>query len=182
MWLREDLRLDDHPALTAAIERGAPLHLVYVLDDDSPEVRTLGGAARWWLHHSLEALDAALRGQGGRLHLRRGPAEDVIPAIVEEIGADAVHWTRRYGAAREGDARIKSALRAAGPNPALAVMLVAYELSRHRDARAVDRHDGAGRPVPRLHPVLASVPPARCRTPVAAIAARRRHLGRRRIR
>ena len=114
MWLREDLRLDDHPALTAAIERGAPLHLVYVLDDDSPEVRPLGGAARWWLHHSLEALDAALREQGGRLHLRRGPAEDVIPAIVEEIGADAVHWTRRYGAAREVDARIKSALRAAG--------------------------------------------------------------------
>ena len=114
VWLREDLRLDDHPALTAAIERGAPLHLVYVLDDDSPEVRPLGGAARWWLHHSLEALDAALREQGGRLHLRRGPAEDVIPAIVEEIGADAVHWTRRYGAAREVDARIKSALRAAG--------------------------------------------------------------------
>ena len=33
-----------------------------------------GGAARWWLHHALAALDAALAARGQRLVLRRGPA------------------------------------------------------------------------------------------------------------
>ena len=114
VWLRDDLRLDDHPALTAATERGAPLVVVFVLDDESTEVRPIGAASRWWLHHSLTSLDAALRERGGRLVLRRGPAETVIRELVAEVGADTVHWTRRYGAAREIDARLKAHLRASG--------------------------------------------------------------------
>jgi len=114
VWLREDLRLDDHPALTAAVERGAPIHVVFVLDDESPEVRPIGGAARWWLHHSLLELDAELRERGGRLHLRRGPAEQVILQLAADLDAGAVHWTRRYGAAKQLDARVKEQLRTAG--------------------------------------------------------------------
>lgn len=114
VWFRDDLRLDDHPALSAALERGAPVVAVFVLDDASPEIRPIGAASRWWLHHSLLALDASLREQGGRLVLRRGPAEAVIGGLVEETGADTVHWTRRYGAAREIDARLKTALRSTG--------------------------------------------------------------------
>jgi len=114
VWLRDDLRLEDHPALTAAVDRGGPLVVAYVLDDVSPQVRPLGAAARWWLHHSLAALDARLREAGGRLVLRRGPAERVIPALVAEAGAGAVHWSRRASAAREVDARLKAALVGAG--------------------------------------------------------------------
>ncbi|MDJ0336341.1 deoxyribodipyrimidine photo-lyase [Salinibacterium sp. G-O1] len=108
VWLRDDLRLADNPALTAATERGAPVVLVYILDDDSPEVRPLGAASRWWLHGSLTSLAAST---DGNLVLRRGAAETVIPALVAETGADAVFWNRRYGAAREIDARLKSSLR-----------------------------------------------------------------------
>ncbi|MGV8896929.1 MAG: cryptochrome/photolyase family protein [Rhodoglobus sp.] len=108
VWLRDDLRLADNPALTAATERGAPVVLVYILDDDSPEVRPLGAASRWWLHGSLSSLAAST---DGNLVLRRGAAETVIPALVAETGADAVFWNRRYGAAREIDARLKSSLR-----------------------------------------------------------------------
>ena len=32
VWFRQDLRLHDHPALQAAITRGEPLLLVYVLE------------------------------------------------------------------------------------------------------------------------------------------------------
>ena len=88
VWLRDDLRLADNPALTAAVERGAPVLLVYVLDDESAEVRPIGAASRWWLHRSLESLAASA---GGNLVLRRGAAETVIPALVAETGADAVH-------------------------------------------------------------------------------------------
>ncbi len=110
VWLRNDLRLADNPALTAAAERGAVV-LVYVLDDESPEVRPLGAASRWWLHGSLRSLCTAAQ---GNLMLRKGPTEAVIPALVAEVGADAVYWNRRYGAAREIDARLKSSLRGDG--------------------------------------------------------------------
>ena len=114
VWFRDDLRLTDHPALTAAVERGKPVVLLYLLDEVSPGIRPLGGGTRWWLHHSLTALAAAIEGLGGRLVLRRGAAEVEVPNLVAEIGAGAVYWNRRYGASREVDARLKSALRSAG--------------------------------------------------------------------
>ncbi len=111
VWLRDDLRLADNPALTAAVDRGAPVVLVYILDDESAEVRPMGAASRWWLHGSLRSLATST---ADNLVLRRGAAEVVIPALVTETGADAVFWNRRYGAAREIDARLKSGLREQG--------------------------------------------------------------------
>ena len=112
VWFRDDLRVADHPALHAAVERGAPILCVYVLDDESPGIRPLGGAARWWLHGSLMALAEALEEHGGRLVLRRGSADHVIRALVDETGAGAVFWNRRYGGPeRDLDASLKRALR-----------------------------------------------------------------------
>ena len=114
VWLRDDLRIADNPALTAAAERGAPVVVVYLLDEQSPGARPLGGASRWWLHHSLTSLASDLEARGARLTLRRGAASVVIPALVAEVGAGAVYWNRRYGALREVDAALKSHLRAEG--------------------------------------------------------------------
>jgi deoxyribodipyrimidine photo-lyase len=111
VWFRDDLRLSDNPALTAAVERGRPIALVYVLDEVSPGIRPLGGAAHWWLHQSLTSLGADAAARGARLLLRRGSAEAVIGSLVEELGAGAVFWNRRYGQAeRDVDTTIKSAL------------------------------------------------------------------------
>jgi len=90
VWLRRDLRLVDQPAFHATAQAG-PVVPVYVLDDESPKHRKMGGASRWWLHHSLASLDADLRKAGSRLTLRRGKCEDVLPAIAAECGASAVH-------------------------------------------------------------------------------------------
>jgi deoxyribodipyrimidine photo-lyase len=106
VWLRDDLRLNDNPALVAAAGRGGPVVLVYVLDEVGRGIRPLGGASRWWLHHSLAALGAETP-----LVLRRGPAEEVIPALVAETDAGAVVWNRRYGPARDIDARLEQRLR-----------------------------------------------------------------------
>ncbi|MBF4600277.1 deoxyribodipyrimidine photo-lyase [Frigoribacterium sp. VKM Ac-1396] len=115
VWLRDDLRLADNPALTAAVERGEPVVVLYLLDDETDGIRPLGAASRWWLHHSLSALDASLREIGGRLTLRRGPQARELPRLVDEIGAGAVFWNRRYGlAARDADADLKSSLRERG--------------------------------------------------------------------
>jgi len=111
VWFRQDLRLADNPALAAACARGAVV-AIYILDEASEGVRPLGGASRWWLHHSLAALDRAL---GGKLVLRRGDPARVLDELIAETGADAVFWNRLYDAASVArDASIKAALRGKG--------------------------------------------------------------------
>ena len=95
VWLRRDLRLADHPALHIAAQCG-PVIPVYVLDDETPGDRKLGGASRWWLHRSLAALSNRLESHGSKLVLRRGPAAKVLAELVEETGAEAVHAIRHY--------------------------------------------------------------------------------------
>ena len=95
LWLRRDLRLADQAALLAAYAAG-PVVPVYVLDDETPQHRRMGGASRWWLHHSLASLNAALEARGSRLILRRGNCADVLTALAVEIGASEA--TRRYKA------------------------------------------------------------------------------------
>lgn len=95
VWLRDDLRIADNPALHAAAERGDVV-VCYLLDGVSAGIRPLGGASRWWLHHSLSSLAGALEKRGIPLTLRSGRAEQEIPRILKECGADAVFWNRRY--------------------------------------------------------------------------------------
>ncbi|HEX8626078.1 MAG TPA: deoxyribodipyrimidine photo-lyase [Allosphingosinicella sp.] len=95
VWLRQDLRLDDQPALAAAAIEGAAIP-VYVLDDETPGRWKIGGAQRWWLHHSLRQLDRSLQARGSRLILRRGRAEAELARLAEEAGAGRIHATRHY--------------------------------------------------------------------------------------
>jgi len=112
LWLRRDLRLADHAALTAACAGGRAVIPVFILDD---QMAALGAAAKWRLGRGLEVFAARLEELGSRLILRRGPALEVLQALIDETGADAVHWSRLYDpAARERDAEIKSALKAQG--------------------------------------------------------------------
>ncbi len=115
MWFREDLRLSDNPALHAAASAGAPIICVYILEDLVDGRRELGGASRWWLHHSLDALSQSIADKGGRLVLAQGNATEIIPRLAEEIAACGVHWNRRYDAAGIGaDKAIKSQLKESG--------------------------------------------------------------------
>jgi deoxyribodipyrimidine photo-lyase len=91
LWLRRDLRLADQPALAAAIDSGAPVIPIYVLDDETPRHRAMGGASRWWLHGSLASLSRDLEARGSRLILRRGASHTVLAQVAEETGARDVH-------------------------------------------------------------------------------------------
>jgi deoxyribodipyrimidine photo-lyase len=90
MWFRQDLRLADHPALTAAAAAG-PVLPVFVLDDVTPGDWRWGGASRWWLHHSLLSLNETLP-----LVLRRGEAVSVLEKLIADSGATALYFTRDY--------------------------------------------------------------------------------------
>jgi deoxyribodipyrimidine photo-lyase len=112
-WFRNDLRLADNPALLAAAE--AERLVTLFIDETDSGLRARGGAARWWLHHSLARLDESLAARGGRLVIARGEARMLVPAIAGALGADLVTWSRRYGGAeRDLDGAIKAGLRDAG--------------------------------------------------------------------
>ena len=108
-WFRQDLRLDDNPALLAAIELGEPVIPVFIFDPDIEWAP--GGAARWWLHHSLDALATRLSAAGSRIVLRQGRTAAVLGQLVAETGAGSVLWNRLYEpAAIQRDIGIKASL------------------------------------------------------------------------
>ncbi len=115
LWLRQDLRLADHPALCAAVESGAPVIPVFLWAPWEEAEWAPGAASRWWLHESLQSLRADLEQRGSRLILRRVASDSLatLRELLQETGARAVFWSRRYEPqliAR--DRRIKEALRA----------------------------------------------------------------------
>jgi deoxyribodipyrimidine photo-lyase len=69
---------------------------VYILDDDTPGDWRMGGAQRWWLHHSLVSLAASLEALGSRLILRRGRCSEQLQKLCEETGATRIHALRHY--------------------------------------------------------------------------------------
>lgn len=96
VWFRQDLRLDDNPALRNAAETGRPVVPLYIWSPEEEGRWAPGAASRWWLHHSLRSLNQDLRGRGSRLILRRGPTLETIRTLIRETGAGSVYWNRRY--------------------------------------------------------------------------------------
>lgn len=114
VWLRQDLRLADNPALTFAASSNRPVIVLYVLDTD-PLQRPMGGASLWWLGRSLGALASSLEAIGSRLILRKGLAAKIVPEVLTETGAREVVWNRLYEpAAIARDTALKAALKATG--------------------------------------------------------------------
>ncbi|QDT00341.1 cryptochrome/photolyase family protein [Adhaeretor mobilis] len=114
LWYRQDLRLADHPALLRAADRGTVLP-VFIWAPEEEGDWPLGGASKWWLHHSLDSLTEQLEGMGSRLILRQGNSLKVLSELIQQTGASAVYWSRRYEpAAIERDQRVKSALKQDG--------------------------------------------------------------------
>src|SRR5262245_33235078 len=96
IWFRSDLRLADNPAVTAARERGGPVVPVFIYAPEEESPWEPGGASRWWLHQSLQALIADLHKTGSRLIVRVGPLLANLRSLINETGARAVFWNRRY--------------------------------------------------------------------------------------
>lgn len=111
---RTDLRICDNGALAAAVATGKPVIAAYVLDENG-DGRPTGAASKWWLHHSLTALGASLGKSGVKLVLRRASMQEAAEDLIEQTGADAVLWNRRYfPAGMSADAAMKEKLRQRG--------------------------------------------------------------------
>ncbi|HEY4255267.1 MAG TPA: deoxyribodipyrimidine photo-lyase, partial [Chlamydiales bacterium] len=111
VWFRNDLRLDDHPALFEAAKQG-PIIPLFIW---SPEEETLGAAAQWWLHHALISLNAHLQKRGLALIVRQGKNLDILKEIIRETGAQGLFFNKRYEpAAKARDLHVQTTLKKQG--------------------------------------------------------------------
>ena len=95
-WFRQDLRLEDLPALHAAAGSGAPIIPCFIIDHETPGQWAPGNASHWWLRQSLRALAGSIEELGGNLLVRSGRSEDVLDELVTETGAHAVYCSQAY--------------------------------------------------------------------------------------
>ena len=105
MWFRRDLRINDHPALLAAIESGEQVIPLFILD--KAQIAEAGSKLLAYMSQSLRKLDESL---GNRLHIIEGDQVEVLSALIKKYEVAEVHISaeyERYGAAR--DARVEAA-------------------------------------------------------------------------
>ena len=115
VWFRRDLRVHDHPALTAAHRECARVVPVFVLDPRVLEGRFPSANRAWFLHGCLAELRSALRHRGADLVVRTGRAEEELPALAAEAGASAVYFATDVSPFASGrDRRVAAALERVG--------------------------------------------------------------------
>jgi deoxyribodipyrimidine photo-lyase len=115
VWFRQDLRIDDNPALTAAIAGGTPVIPVYLFDPEAEGKWPPGEMSRSWITESLVRLDESLKKRGSRLIVRCGPTIPTLRALATECHATALFTNRRFEpAARKIETGIERALRENG--------------------------------------------------------------------
>ena len=115
VWFRRDLRLTDNPALQAALQRHACVIPLFIADFEAEAPWQPGGASRWWLHHSLAALQRNLASRGNGLVIRQGGSLPALQQLIQESGATAVYWNRLYEPALVArDKTVKTTLKEQG--------------------------------------------------------------------
>ncbi|MBY0450111.1 MAG: DNA photolyase family protein [Cyanobacteria bacterium] len=105
-WFWGDLRLAHNHALSqaaqAAIESNKPLIAAYILD---PDIEPLGGASRWWLHHSLKQLEKRIADLDGKLFFMKGPIQACFDTLISKNSLHTVSFNQRpeprYAAAQQ---------------------------------------------------------------------------------
>ncbi|KPL74810.1 deoxyribodipyrimidine photolyase [Ornatilinea apprima] len=108
-WVRRDLRVEDNPALKAALEVSAEVVPLFIADEGSMRLDAPKRIAFLW--NGLRALDGELRKRGSRLIVRSGRPEEVLPAVLAESGAQAVFAEEDYSPyARARDLKVGDTL------------------------------------------------------------------------
>lgn len=115
VWFRQDLRIQDQPALSYACEKANQVLGIYCLSPEEEGDWPMGAASRWWLHFSLLSLQQSLSQLGIPLLFLKGKSLDLLPRFVKEAKIDLVCWNRCYEpAAIARDTAMKAVLQKPG--------------------------------------------------------------------
>ena len=97
VWLRRDLRSDDHRALSEALADGQRVWCVFVFDREILDALPTRSDRRVeFIWDSLVELDATLRAAGGGLIVLHAHARDAIAQLAARLGVDAVYANHDY--------------------------------------------------------------------------------------
>lgn len=96
VWVRRDLRLQDHAPLAHALSRAEEVAVAFVFDPNILNPLEKTDRRLSFIHQSLEELDANLKTRGSNLLVRIGDPKTEIPRLAREIGADLVVTGRDY--------------------------------------------------------------------------------------
>jgi deoxyribodipyrimidine photo-lyase len=101
VWLRRDLRLEDHAALATALQFPEPIQPVFVFDTTIlDEIPGAGGQSLCpdrrvgFIHASVHELATRLSRGGGHLITMHGDPRHLIPELVRELGATRLVFAR----------------------------------------------------------------------------------------
>ncbi|MCA3132145.1 MAG: cryptochrome/photolyase family protein [Betaproteobacteria bacterium] len=116
VWLRRDLRAEDHAALHHALREARAVRCVFVFDTDILHALPSRADRRVeFIWHAVAQLRTALEALGGGLAVLHGCARELVPAHAAAIGADAVYCAHDYEPqAVERDAAVERALHHSG--------------------------------------------------------------------
>ena len=96
-WFRRDLRLEDNPALAAALNSGMEVQCVFIFDriildalEDKKDSRVS------FIHQCLEQLNHSLKQYGSSLKVYIGNPLELWPKILKEESAQAIYCNRDY--------------------------------------------------------------------------------------
>jgi deoxyribodipyrimidine photo-lyase len=95
-WLRRDLRLFDNPALDAALQTGAPVVPLFILDERLHQSPYMSEKRFAFLWAGLHALDESLRARGSYLLVRRGEPLAVLSNLLYELGGGQIFAQADY--------------------------------------------------------------------------------------
>jgi deoxyribodipyrimidine photo-lyase len=108
-WIRRDLRLNDNPALAAAMATGCPVLPVFILDDHL--MKQVRNRRQHFLVSGLQQLKQRLQEIGSDLVVRQGNPTIEIPRLYQETGAVQVFAEEDYSPyARERDLIVRKAV------------------------------------------------------------------------
>jgi deoxyribodipyrimidine photo-lyase len=96
VWIRNDFRFHDNPALYEASLRDAPVVLVYIHERTPWITSPLGGASKVWLEKSLEVFEEKVKRFGYAWIVREGPPLDILKSITRDLQCSNIFWNRRY--------------------------------------------------------------------------------------
>ncbi len=96
VWLRRDLRLDDHAAFYHALKQHQRVYAAFVFDRDILDKLPRQDRRVEFIRESLVELDNILREHGGALIVRHGAPREIIPALARELDVGDVYCNRDY--------------------------------------------------------------------------------------
>lgn len=96
VWFRRDLRVEDNPALVAAVRAGSVVPIFIWTPEEEGQFLP-GRVSRWWLKQSLIQLHQSLSSLGSPLIMRHSRnAITVLLQIVKQTGATQVFFNHLY--------------------------------------------------------------------------------------